>query len=424
MSTPQHDPLPDEGMIHEWLDGQLDDATSARLEALVQRSPEFAARVAEARGFVAASSRILSALDDVPAGVLPNRTAPAIAPDASTPDSGVRAITSARPQRPTFTWQRWASAAAVLLVAVTGTMVVQRDPEPASDVVAETATTARVNDSAAAPSTTPLGSPSVGGAAPASIARVTEGPPAASPRAATQPAAAAPMVAPLAVASDAPERATEKVASRAIGETSAERSSGLARTSSAEVAASTATADVAVAEARRGAPALELARAAAAAPIARSLAAAPEPAPQLSAMRSDLALDELQFAVQRVECAAQCRQVRVEIAADGRLRRWTSSLGRSSAPDSGRVSEAAVAQLVRLQDSLALSTLPPVVPLVGAQCRSVGSLRESLRLEFRHDGRLRAITSVPWCDAPEHPLAIMTRAVERAAEQPLGAPSP
>jgi hypothetical protein len=315
----------------------------------------------------------------------------------------------------------------VLLVAVTGTLVVQRDPEPASDVVAETATTARVNDSAAAPSATSLESatmPSVGGAAPASIARVTEGAPTASPRAATQPAAVAPMVAPLAVASDAPERATEKVASRAIGETSAERSSGRARTSSAEVEAIAATADVAMAEARRRAPVPELARAAAAAPMARSLAAAPEPAPELSTMRSDLAFDELQFAVQRVACAAQCRQVRVEIAADGRLRRWTSSLGRSSAPDSGRVSEAVVAQLVRLQDSLALSTLPPVVPLIGAQCRSVGSLRESLRLEFRHDGRVRTITSVPWCDAPAHPLAIMTRAVERAAEQQLGAPSP
>jgi hypothetical protein len=143
-----------------------------------------------------------------------------------------------------------------------------------------------------------------------------------------------------------------------------------------------------------------------------------------SDMPGELGADELAFAVQRVECVPQCRQRRVEIAHDGRLRRWTSSLGRSSAPDSGRVSEAAVAQLVRLQESLALSTLPPVVPLIGAQCRTVGSLRESLRLEFRHDGRLRTITSVPWCDAPEHPLAIMTRAVERAAEQQLGAPSP
>jgi hypothetical protein len=60
---------------------------------------------------------------------------------------------------------------------------------------------------------------------------------------------------------------------------------------------------------------------------------------------------------------------------------------------------------------------------MGAQCRTVGALRESLRLEFRAAGLLRAVTALPWCDAPEHPLAIMARALEREAEQQLGAPS-
>jgi len=384
MNTPQHDALPDEGMIHEWLDGQLDAQASARFEALVSRSPEFAARVAEARGFVAASSRILSALDDVPAGVLPRRVEHAAATHATTPDTGVRSIVSARPRRPTFTWQRWAGAAAVLLVAVTGTMVLQREAQPELRLAAEAGPAARIDDVAAA----------------------------------------APSVAPVAMADDdaapgaPPGRASAEVASSVAAKASVEVASSATAGSSAEVVASAATVDMASSGERTRA----VASVAAPSPMARGLAAAPEPSSELGTMRSDLPPDDLQFAVQRVECAAQCRQVRVEIAADGRLRRWTSSLGRSATPDSGRVSPVVLAQLVQLQDSLALSTLPPVVPLLGAQCRTVGSLRESLRIEFRHDGRLRAITSVPWCDAPQHPLAAMARAVEQAAMAQLGAP--
>lgn len=63
----------DEGTIHAWLDGALD-ATQARdIEAHVATCATCAAAVAEARGFIAGSSRILSALDDVPAGVTPRR---------------------------------------------------------------------------------------------------------------------------------------------------------------------------------------------------------------------------------------------------------------------------------------------------------------------------------------------------------------
>ena len=66
----------DEGTIHAWLDGALD-ATQARdIERHVGECDMCAAAVAEARGFVAASSRILNALDDVPAGVTPKRAAP------------------------------------------------------------------------------------------------------------------------------------------------------------------------------------------------------------------------------------------------------------------------------------------------------------------------------------------------------------
>lgn len=64
-------PRPDEGMIHAWLDGELDAAEAARVEQLVETDPEWGAVAAEARGLVAASSRIVGALDVVPDGVIP-----------------------------------------------------------------------------------------------------------------------------------------------------------------------------------------------------------------------------------------------------------------------------------------------------------------------------------------------------------------
>lgn len=67
----------DEGTIHAWLDGALDASRSREIEAHVAQCQPCAAAVAEARGLVAASSRILSALDDVPSGIVPKR---AVAP--------------------------------------------------------------------------------------------------------------------------------------------------------------------------------------------------------------------------------------------------------------------------------------------------------------------------------------------------------
>jgi anti-sigma factor RsiW len=66
---------PDEGTIHSWLDGALSADEAARVEAHVKDCPECAAAVAEARGFIAAASRILTALDNAPRGVIP-ATAP------------------------------------------------------------------------------------------------------------------------------------------------------------------------------------------------------------------------------------------------------------------------------------------------------------------------------------------------------------
>ena len=68
--TDRHEHL-DEGTVHAWLDGALPPDESQRVETLTGSCAECAAVVAEARGLVAASSRILASLDAVPAGVIP-----------------------------------------------------------------------------------------------------------------------------------------------------------------------------------------------------------------------------------------------------------------------------------------------------------------------------------------------------------------
>ena len=56
----------EEGTIHAWLDGALTADEAAGVEAHVAACSTCAAAVAEARGLIAASSRILTALDNVP----------------------------------------------------------------------------------------------------------------------------------------------------------------------------------------------------------------------------------------------------------------------------------------------------------------------------------------------------------------------
>ena len=68
---PRPDERVDEGLIHAWLDGELDAAEAARVERLVAEDAEWAAAAAEARGLIAASSRILGALDVVAGDVIP-----------------------------------------------------------------------------------------------------------------------------------------------------------------------------------------------------------------------------------------------------------------------------------------------------------------------------------------------------------------
>lgn len=61
----------DEGMVHAWLDGQLSVEKAARIERHVAGCRPCSALVAEARGYIAASTRILNALDGVPTQVVP-----------------------------------------------------------------------------------------------------------------------------------------------------------------------------------------------------------------------------------------------------------------------------------------------------------------------------------------------------------------
>jgi len=93
----------DEGTIHSWLDGALSAEEAARVEAHVKECAQCQAAVAEARGFIAASSRILTALDNAPRGVIP----------AATPKKRIDPMV-------------WRVAATVLVVAA-GTLVVVRN---------------------------------------------------------------------------------------------------------------------------------------------------------------------------------------------------------------------------------------------------------------------------------------------------------
>jgi hypothetical protein len=124
----------DEGTIHAWLDDQLDADAAAAAEVHVAECAACAEAVAEARGLIAASSRILAALDHVPGGVLPG-TAPS---DGSHPiaAAALRARQAqAASARARARW-RWGTpqiaAAAVLVLAGGSYAVVRSGGDPAS----------------------------------------------------------------------------------------------------------------------------------------------------------------------------------------------------------------------------------------------------------------------------------------------------
>jgi plastocyanin len=108
----------DEGTIHSWLDGALSADEAARVEAHVKECPQCAAVVAEAHGFIAASSRILTALDNVPRGVIP--------------------VAATKKRVDPIVWR----VAATLLVVAAGTLVVFRNDGRQAPIAASTADTA------------------------------------------------------------------------------------------------------------------------------------------------------------------------------------------------------------------------------------------------------------------------------------------
>jgi hypothetical protein len=112
----------DEGTIHSWLDGALSADEAARVQAHVAECAQCAAAVAEARGFIAASSRILTALDHVPRGVVP-----------------------AAPPVKWYNRVEWRAAAAVLVVAV-GSLVVVRNTDRSNVPSAAMMDSARVSE--------------------------------------------------------------------------------------------------------------------------------------------------------------------------------------------------------------------------------------------------------------------------------------
>jgi hypothetical protein len=154
---------PDEGTIHAWLDGALSAEEATAVEAHVKECVQCQASVGEARGFIAASSRILTALDNVPRGVVP----------------------AAQPKRRIAPWV-WRVAATVLVVAA-GTLVVVRRTGVNQALPANTTfqVVQRVNDS----SRSSESAASTIAASPASpmVAPLNQGtePPKVSPRAAS-----------------------------------------------------------------------------------------------------------------------------------------------------------------------------------------------------------------------------------------------
>ena len=128
----------DEGTIHAWLDGELPADEVEKIAAHASECPECGALVAEARGLIAASTRILTALDEVPAGVMPSGS---VVPEKSAAVAG-----------PAFR-RRWYSrtdlraAAALLFVAGASLVAVRAARNPRSSM--EALATADTSDAVA-----------------------------------------------------------------------------------------------------------------------------------------------------------------------------------------------------------------------------------------------------------------------------------
>jgi hypothetical protein len=118
----------DEGTIHSWLDGALGAVQARDAELHVATCRECAERVAEARGLIAASSRILMALDHVPADVVPAAARQvAVAAAVPMPMVAAAAPRAETPARRSWWGHRYARVAAVIALVAAGTLVVARE---------------------------------------------------------------------------------------------------------------------------------------------------------------------------------------------------------------------------------------------------------------------------------------------------------
>jgi hypothetical protein len=147
----------DEGTIHAWLDGALSPDESARVEAHAAQCATCGALVAEARGLIAASSRILSSLDAVPAGVIPG------SPREGDQLAALRARRTASRRR-WFRDPRFVAAASLVFMAGTAGVVWQATRE--DSMTMEMASEPMVADQVQAPAPSPVATPSAPPASP------------------------------------------------------------------------------------------------------------------------------------------------------------------------------------------------------------------------------------------------------------------
>ena len=152
----------DEGTIHAWLDGQLPPEEAQSVEAHVAECRPCADAVAEARGLIAASSRILTALDGAPREVVPKPAsfrspAEAGGTGAVAADGGSAAVLASRASE--RAQRRWFSgpslAAAGVVVVAIGTVAIMRARQPtimSREVSAVPAVSVPVADSTASAS--------------------------------------------------------------------------------------------------------------------------------------------------------------------------------------------------------------------------------------------------------------------------------
>ena len=181
---------PDEGTIHAWLDGALPAAEAAAFEARLAADPTLQAAVAEARGLIAASSRILGALDAVPGNVVPKPRSlheGVASIEAARAQANARQAGTAAPRR--WSAQRWA-AAAMLVVAVGAGVLWQSGGAPATPENLAVAQAMRSAPAVSGPLAAESAAASVSPAASGAIASgrgasgaASAAPPAAAPRA-------------------------------------------------------------------------------------------------------------------------------------------------------------------------------------------------------------------------------------------------